>query len=56
MRSVEENERKSNSSLGMGGAAWYKKKINDMIKLVDDERFLRRIYIIISDNEKEKPE
>lgn len=35
---------------------WYKKKIIEMVSQIENEKFLRRIYIIVSDNKKEKPE
>lgn len=39
-----------------GGVKWYREKIVEMVGQIEDEKFLRRIYIIISDNVKEKPE
>lgn len=34
----------------------YREKIAELVRQIEDEKFLRRIYIIISDNAKEKPE
>lgn len=34
----------------------YRKKIQELIDMIDDEKFLRRIYIIVSDYIKKKSE
>lgn len=36
------------------GVRWYQKRIAEMAECIRDEKFLRRIYIIISDNIEEK--
>ncbi len=34
----------------------YKEKIHELINMIDDEKFLKRIYIIVSDYIKKKSE
>lgn len=56
MKKIKENKGKMNGNLESGGEEWYKSKIIEMVGQIDNEKFLRRIYIIISDNMKIKPE
>lgn len=37
-------------------AKWYRRKIIKIVKNIENEKFLKRIYIIISDNLEGKPE
>lgn len=56
MRKKKENKREMNGNLEARGVEWYREKIVEMVGQIDNEKFLRRIYIIISDNMKVKPE
>ncbi|MCI9415915.1 MAG: hypothetical protein HFI82_00690 [Eubacterium sp.] len=53
MRNVGENEKKKNVNLEKGGAEWYREKIEEMIKQIEEKRFLKAIYISISEYIKE---
>lgn len=56
MRKKKENKREMDKNLDVRGVEWYRGKIVEMIAQIENEKFLRRIYIIISDNMKVKPE
>ena len=53
MRNVGENEKKKNVNIEKGGAEWYRKKNEEMIKQIEEKRFLKAIYISISEYIKE---
>lgn len=49
-----QKEMNENEKILGWGVKWYKKKIIDMLKHIEEERFLKAIYISMSDYLKEK--
>lgn len=53
MKSMKRNEGETSGNLEMGGVKWYRKKIVEMVDQIGEKRFLKAIYISMSEYLKE---
>ncbi len=51
---MENQEKAISENLSGGGVKWYREKIIEMIEKIESQRFLKAIYISMSDYLKEK--